>query len=384
MSSAGSYQKVANKQDLKEGELLKVEAGGLSIVLALVNERVYAIDAVCTHEGGPLEEGKLEGHNLTCPWHYAVFDVRNGNVSDQTVWATNLQSYQVKVDDSTGDIFVNPKKTEEKAATVQTSPDPDSSQKKQYEEEERKAGNKVSLELVSKEKLQETDIMTFKLSRDKVDFAAGQYAFFKLDGISGDAKGPVRHFSIASSPTEQGYLIISTRIRDTPYKQKLASLQEGNEILAWGPQGEFVLHDDHLTPAVFLSGGIGVTPFRSMIKYATDRQLPLKITMFDSNKNEQGILYKGEFDRWAGQNKNFKVVYTLTEEEHRQRSASWAGEYGRISKEMIEKHLPDGEAAKAVYYICGPPGMLKAMQKLLQEELRIPRERMKIESFTGY
>ena len=108
-----------------------------------------------------------------------MFDVRNGNVSDQTVWATNLQSYQVKVGDSTGDIFVNPKKTEEKAATVQTSPDPDSSQKKQYEEEERKAGNKVSLELVSKEKLQETDIMTFKLSKGKMDFAAGQYAFFQ-------------------------------------------------------------------------------------------------------------------------------------------------------------------------------------------------------------
>ena len=121
---------------------------------------------------------------------------------------------------------------------MQTSPNSDSSQKKQYEEEERKADNKVSLELVSKEKLQETDIMTFKLSRDKVDFAAGQYAFFKLGGISGDAKGPVRHFSIASSPTEQGYLIISTRIRDTPYKQKLASLQEGNEILAWGPPKE--------------------------------------------------------------------------------------------------------------------------------------------------
>jgi ferredoxin-NADP reductase/nitrite reductase/ring-hydroxylating ferredoxin subunit len=386
MPSAAGYQKVANKQDLKEGALVKVEAGGTPIVLAMVGGKVYAIDAVCTHEGGPLEEGKLEGHNLTCPWHYAVFDVRNGNVSDQTVWATNLQSYQVQIDDSTGDIFVNSQKAgpdDKKTTTTQEDSDSDSSQKKYYDEEERKAGDKVSLELLAKEKLHGTDIMTFKLSRGKMDFTAGQYAFFKLDGVTGDAKGPIRHFSIASSPTEQD-LIISTRIRDTPYKQKLASLHEGAKILAWGPQGEFVLHDDHLKPAVFLSGGIGVTPFRSMVKYATDKQLPLKITMFDSNKNEQGILHKDEFDRWAGQNKNVKIVYTLTEEEHQQRPANWAGEYGRINKEMIVKHLSDDEIAKAVYYICGPPGMLKAMQKLLREELQIPKERMKVESFTGY
>lgn len=238
----------------------------------------------------------------------------------------------------------------------------------------------MTLELLSKEKLQETDIMTFKLSRGPVNFAAGQYAFFKLDGVSGDSKGPVRHFSIASSPTEQD-LIISTRIRDTPYKQKLASLQEGAKIVAWGLQGEFVLHDDNSKPAVFLSGGIGVTPFRSMVKYATDKRLAVKITVFDSNKNVQNILYKDEFDKWAGHNGNFKVVYTLTDEPE---SSGWAGERGRIGKEMIGKYLSDDEVAKAVYYICGPPGMLKAMQKLLQDDLQIPRERMRIESFTGY
>jgi ferredoxin-NADP reductase/nitrite reductase/ring-hydroxylating ferredoxin subunit len=384
--TAEGYQKVANKKDMQEGGLLKVEVGGAPIALAMVGGKVYAIDAVCTHEGGPLEEGKLEGHSLTCPWHYAVFDVRNGNVSDQTVWATNLQSYAVKVDDSTGDILVNPKAGhggENRTTSAQKDGDPDSSQKKYYDEEERKAGNKVSLELLSKEKLQETDIMTFRLSRGGMDFTAGQYAFFKLDGVSGDSKGPIRHFSIASSPTEQD-LTISTRIRDTPYKQKLASLQKGAKILAWGPEGEFVLHNDHSKPAVFLSGGIGVTPFRSMIKYATDKRLPLKITVFNSNKSERGILYRDEFDRWAGQNKNVKIVYTLTEEEHQQRPANWAGEYGRIDKEMIGRHLSGDEIAKAVYYICGPPGMLKAMQKLLHEELQIPRERMKVESFTGY
>jgi nitrite reductase/ring-hydroxylating ferredoxin subunit len=102
------FQKVANKDDLKEGDMLKVEANGKQIVLSMVEGKVYAIDEICTHEGGPLDEGELNGYDLKCPWHYAVFDVRDGKVSDATVWATNLNSYTVKVDETNGDILVNP------------------------------------------------------------------------------------------------------------------------------------------------------------------------------------------------------------------------------------------------------------------------------------
>ena len=101
------FQKVANKMDIKEGSLLGVELEGNKIALAMINGQVFAIDAVCSHQGAPLEEGTLEGFNLTCPWHYAVFDVRNGKVSDRTVWAKNQTSFPVNVDDSTGDILVN-------------------------------------------------------------------------------------------------------------------------------------------------------------------------------------------------------------------------------------------------------------------------------------
>lgn len=101
------FQKVANKSDIKEDGLLGVELEGNNIVLATVNGQVFAMDAVCSHQGAPLEEGTLEGFNLTCPWHYAVFDVRNGKVSDRTVWAKNQTSYPVNVDESTGDILVN-------------------------------------------------------------------------------------------------------------------------------------------------------------------------------------------------------------------------------------------------------------------------------------
>jgi nitrite reductase/ring-hydroxylating ferredoxin subunit len=106
--SEEQFQKVANRDDLKEGAMLKVEVNGKQIVLSMVEGKVYAIDEICTHEGGPLDEGELNGYDLKCPWHYAVFDVRNGKFSDATVWATNLNSYTVKVDETNGDVLVNP------------------------------------------------------------------------------------------------------------------------------------------------------------------------------------------------------------------------------------------------------------------------------------
>jgi len=108
MSKGGEgFQRVANKTDIKEGSLLGLDLEGNKIVLGMVNGQLYAMDAVCSHKGAPLEEGRLEGYNLTCPWHYAVFDVRNGKVSDRTVWAKNQTSYPVIVDESTGDISIN-------------------------------------------------------------------------------------------------------------------------------------------------------------------------------------------------------------------------------------------------------------------------------------
>ena len=107
-SSKEGFKKVANKKDFQQGNLLRVEPDGKPIVLSLVDGNVHAMDAICTHEGAPLEEGTLQENSLTCPWHYAVFDVRNGKVSDATVWATDLNSYPVEVEEDTGDIWINP------------------------------------------------------------------------------------------------------------------------------------------------------------------------------------------------------------------------------------------------------------------------------------
>ena len=145
-----------------------------------------------------------------------------------------------------------------------------------------------------------------------LDYTAGQFAFFDIGEVYNDPKGPIRHFTISSSPTEN-FIMFSTRIRDSPYKKRLSTLEKGTKVKVRGPEGQFVLHQDYTKPAVFLSGGIGVTPFRSMIKYATDMQLPVKIIMFDSNRNRNNILFKKEFDEWASINKNLKIIYTISE-----------------------------------------------------------------------
>jgi NAD(P)H-flavin reductase len=115
--------------------------------------------------------------------------------------------------------------------------------------------------------------------------------------------------------------------------------------------------------------------------------------MFDSNRNRDNILFKQEFDDCANINKNLKIIYTISDDEedrHKQSSSSstanndWRGEYGRIDKAMILKYLDTNELNNSIFYICGPPSMLKAMQALLQDDLEIPKERIKVEEFTGY
>jgi ferredoxin-NADP reductase len=240
-------------------------------------------------------------------------------------------------------------------------------------------------------------MMSFKLSRKDVqqenhnlDYKAGQYAAMDL-GTKEDPEGPVRSFTIASSPTEVEFILVSTSIRDTPFKKKLANLEIGTPLKITAPVGSFVLpEDDDSKSVVFLSDGIGVTPFRSMVKYATDNHLPVKIVMFDSNRNEENILYKMDFDQCVRENSNLKIIYTITGEGQEKSSSvsaagsNWKGEIGFINREMITKYMTSDELEDSIFYVCGPPGTLKVMQKLLQDDLQIPDERIKIEEFTGY
>jgi ferredoxin-NADP reductase/nitrite reductase/ring-hydroxylating ferredoxin subunit len=387
------------EKDLQENKPVRMDVANKPIVLTKVSGKVYAMDAVCSHEGGPLEDGNVEGYNLTCPWHYAVFDIRNAKVSDQTVWATDLSSYPVRIEQSTGNILIDlgPSLVQQQQQQPTTgSANIVETETKEQEKKKKTDNNRFELTLLEKRKHQDTDVMSFRfgrqdnISHDIFNYAAGQYAFFDIGGVYNDSKGPVRHFSVASSPAEEE-IMISTRIRDTPYKKRLSSLEIGSKANVSKPLGNFVLHDDYSKPAVLLSGGIGVTPFRSMIKYATDNQLPIRIVMFDSNRNIPNTLYKEELDECLNKNKNLKIVYTITEKEDDKQAPSavgvnneWRGERRRIDEIMLTKHLNDNEIKNSIFYICGPPGMVNVMRELLQKSLLIPKDRIRTEEFTGY
>ncbi len=349
----------------------EVEVDDQKILIVNIQGKYYAIGSVCTHEGGPLADGTLQEYEVKCPWHGSKFDVRTGKETSPPA-SEPEPTYEVKVD---GNTILIKKQGKSKSHSSSSS--------------------EMELTLVEKYVVDGTDVMSFKFNKqnnkeDKtsLDYNAGQFAFFDIGEVYNDTKGSIRHFTISSSPTEN-FIMLSTKIRDSPYKKRLSTLNEGTKVKIRGPEGRFVLHQDYSKPAVFLSGGIGVTPFRSMIKYVTDKQLPLKIIMFDSNRDSNNIIFKKEFDEWSKINKNIKIIYTISEENpHKQSSLStsngWKGEYGRIDKAMIIKHINTNVLKNSLFYICGPHSMLKAMQSLIQEELEIPIERIKIEEFTGY
>ena len=224
---------------------------------------------------------------------------------------------------------------------------------------------------VTKVKYETHDVFSTYLSRDNFDYKPGQYVILEIDVE--DLEGNTRPLSIASSPTE-GFILLSTKIRDTPFKQKLVTLKPGDKVKVKGPMGMFTLKED-AKEIVFLGGGIGITPFRDMIKYAADRKLAIKLTLLYSNKTAADIVYKDEWEAFQKQNPNLKVVHTITDD------ASWHGRKGRINEAMIKEFCSDVNTA--IFYICGPPGMVTGLYELLKT-MNIPQSNIKIEKFAGY
>ena len=210
-------------------------------------------------------------------------------------------------------------------------------------------------------------------------YVSGQYAGITLDAAQPDEKGNVRAFSLASSPTEKGKLIVAARQRKSTFKQAFFELKEGDTVKVSGPFGRLALHENYHREAVMLCGGIGITPLRSMLVYATDEKLPLKITLFYSNRTPEEIAFKSELYELQRRNKNLNVVYMITRPD--ETALSWSGRIGRIDSELVKEYV--GDMKEAVFYICGPSAMVKEMLDILSV-FSIPVERIRVENFTGY
>jgi ferredoxin-NADP reductase len=202
---------------------------------------------------------------------------------------------------------------------------------------------------------------------------AGQNAIFTLvDSAEQDASGPSRPFTIASAPHEPE-LMIATRMRASAFKRTLGAAPVGTRLKLDGPAGVMVLHEDASRPAVFLAGGIGITPFLSMARDAAKRGLPHRIVLFYSNRRPQDAAFLAELGKL--QSANFRLIATMTE------APQWRGEKRRISREVLAEHLPDLRAP--IYYFAGPPGMTMAMEGMLRE-LGVSMDDMRSEEFYGY
>ena len=221
------------------------------------------------------------------------------------------------------------------------------------------------------------DTGSYRFSRpSEYTFKAGQ--FFSITLPSAD--GPlVHHFSHADSPTEKA-IELTTRLTGSPFKTALDALPVGAEVEIDGPYGLFLFNYD--APKIaFLTGGIGLTPVRSMLRHLVDtkgegRVDGQQIVLLYGSMTEDGVLYKDQVDEFVQKLPGLRVAHVITKP-----SPTWQGYAGFINPEIVTAEL--GDPASWKYYIVGPPGMIDAMWKVMHA-LEIPGPQITVEGFTGY
>ena len=210
-------------------------------------------------------------------------------------------------------------------------------------------------------------------------FTAGQFLDMTLiNPAETDAEGNTRSFSIASGPDEDT-LMVATRMRDTAFKRVLKTMPIGTGVKLEGPSGDLVLHEDEARPAVFLAGGIGITPFRSIVVDAAHRQLAHRLFLFYSNRRPEDAPFLGELHALEKKNPRYALIPSMSD-----MAAShqpWTGETGLIDQAMLSRHVSG--VVSPVYYIAGPPKMVKDLRALLVSQ-SVKDDDIHAEEFDGY
>jgi ferredoxin-NADP reductase len=222
-----------------------------------------------------------------------------------------------------------------------------------------------------------TLLVVFDLLGEQVDFQPGQYFWVTLlDPPYDDEKGPRRHISVVTSPNERGVLGLCTRLRDSAFKRSLAELPVGAEVEVEQPEGSFVLPAETDLPYVFVAGGIGITVFRSMLRYIAEEGLPHRVTLVYSNRDRESAAFLDELGELERALESLDVVLTMTDE------PGWDGEGRRIGPELLRDHL-GADLGSFRYLLAGPPGMVEGVVEQLQGA-GVPDERIVAERFSGY
>jgi ferredoxin-NADP reductase len=213
----------------------------------------------------------------------------------------------------------------------------------------------------------------FDANGARYEFRAGQHADF----VFGSESDNSRTFSLAGSPLDKEPIMIAMRMRETSFKNALKAATLGTKFIVSRPRGSFTLHRDITRPAVFLAGGIGIAPIRSILQSATQERLPHKLYLFYSNREADDAAFIEELQCMAVQNPNFTFVPTITGH----KTLEWPYEKGHINREMLTRYLLGLNGP--IYYIAGPSGMVTAMTDLLNS-LGVSQDDVRTEEFGDY
>jgi len=204
------------------------------------------------------------------------------------------------------------------------------------------------------------------------DFKAGQFLSVELE----NNPKLKRYLSISSSPTEKCHLEFTKKLTQSDFSKALDKLKAGDKVAIEYPFGNFIL-DESWPKIAFLSGGIGITPIRSICKYAVDKNLGVDMVLVYSNRSVRDIVFKDDFDAMSRSYPALRVAHVLCET-----AVGFKCTVGLINSSVIRDEIPDYQERK--FYLCGPPQMVTAMRKILVEELGVGNGRIIMENFQGY
>lgn len=210
-------------------------------------------------------------------------------------------------------------------------------------------------------------------------FKAGQALDLVLPPTAADPRQPARHtFSIVSAPHEN-WLTVAMRMRGSAYKQAMHALCAGADVELEGPFGTLTLHSNRQRPAAFLAGGIGITPFVSILRQADMERSAQSLILIYSNRRPEDAAFLAELQAHGEYLPNFQLIPTMTQIS--QSKQTWAGRTGQVDAGMLKQFLA-GQPAP-IYYLAGPPAFVDAMQDLLNTN-GVEDEDIRSEGFYGY
>ena len=240
----------------------------------------------------------------------------------------------------------------------------------------------MKLQLVDKKQIAPNTISFYFRPDGPFIWKPGQFLHYRIPQATPDDRGENRFFSIASAPHE-GPIQLTTRFspEGSSFKKELQKLEVGQSIEAEGPKGSFSM-DDPRQQYVFIAGGIGITPFRAILKDLDYNRQPMNISLLYANRIKDA-LFKEEFVKLAKKHPEFKLFYFISDEPVAEQKLSDNVSVlpGQINQNAIQTLIPNFQSA--IYYISGPETMVYTFEEMLSG-LGVPKENTKRDYFPGY